>query len=403
MMIRRCYRDHWWFWLVREPLAAAMRLLAVVNGIRPKDYAARNPECRGCIRFIKAELEIRSAVFRFLNGFIGPRFRKLRDSMLEEKDFAEAKKHAAEMMALLAETEAHPPDLIRPDYMDEEFEPSPELDIPIEGSRNNLSIPPDLLRDEEDDGEDFFPPAPKSGARLMLPALLPVSAGLHVAVFLFFVFFVTLPEIPLSGDPGDPDLEISWATLLGGGAEPETPEETLLEPETPPEPEPEPEPLPEPEPDDAPEALKAPEEKPPPPEKKKPPKKQLARKNQTPEPGAAKAPPGPGSPDGHSLKGGGGSGVKGEGSAVWKAVSVPKPAYADTSAAAGEQGQCVVRVTVLPSGQIGGVDLVKSSGFGRLDQAALAAARRIQFKLNGPRPAHSVTVKVPYRFSLKNR
>lgn len=106
MMIRRCYRAHWWFRLAREPLAAAMRILAALNGIRAKDYAARNPECRGCIRFIKAELEIRSATFRFLNGWIGPRFRKLRDSMLEEKDFAEAKKHAAEMMALLAENEA---------------------------------------------------------------------------------------------------------------------------------------------------------------------------------------------------------------------------------------------------------------------------------------------------------
>lgn len=298
---------------------------------------------------------------------------------------------------MMKETEAHPPDLIRPDYMDEEFEPSSELDIPIEGSLDILAVPPDLRLDDEDDAPDFFPPAQASGARFMLPALLPVSAGLHIAVFVFFVFFVTLPEIPLSGDPGDPDLEISWVTLLGGGAEPDA----LLEPETPPEPEPEP--LPEPDPADAPEPLKAPEEKPPPPEKKKPPKKQAARKNPAPGPDAANAPPGPGSPDGRSIKGGGGSGVKVGGQAVWKAVSVPKPAYTDASAAAGEQGQCVVRVTVLPSGQVGGVDLVKSSGFGRLDQSALAAARRIQFKLNGPRPAHSVTVKVPYRFNLKNR
>jgi len=101
MMIRRCYRAHWWFRLVREPLVAGMRLLALVNGIRPKDYAAKNPECHGCLRFIKAELEIRSATFRFLNGLIGRKFRTLRDSMLEEKDFAEARQHAAEMMALL--------------------------------------------------------------------------------------------------------------------------------------------------------------------------------------------------------------------------------------------------------------------------------------------------------------
>lgn len=105
-MIRRCYKAHWWFRLVREPLVAGMRLLAVVNGILPKDYAAGNPECHGCLRFIKAELEVRSATFRFLNGLIGLKFRTLRDSMLEENDFIAARKRAAEMMALLAEHEA---------------------------------------------------------------------------------------------------------------------------------------------------------------------------------------------------------------------------------------------------------------------------------------------------------
>jgi len=297
-----------------------------------------------------------------------------------------------------------PPDIVRPGYMDEEFEPPAELDIPIEGSLDTLAVPPDLQPDEDDE-EKFFPEPKKRLSRFLLPALMPVSAGLHVAVFLFFVFFVTLPEIPLSGDPGDPDLEISWVTLLGGGIEPETPED-LQEPETPPEPEPEPEPepRPEPEPADEPEPLQVKAEKPPPPpEKKKPPKKQAAKKKTAPKGGAPNAPPGPGSPDGQSRRGGGGSGVKGGGAAVWKAVSVPKPAYPDASFSAGEQGQCIVRVTVLPSGQVGGVALVKSSGYARLDQSALAAARRISFRLNGPRPAHSVTVKVPYRFNLRNR
>lgn len=305
----------------------------------------------------------------------------------------------------MRETDALPPDIVRPDYMDEEFQPPKELDIPIAGSLEELAVPPDLRPDEGDDQEDFFPPAPKRGLRFLLPALLPVSAGLHVAVVLFFVFFVSLPEILLSGDPGDPDLEVSWVTLLGGGAEPESSED-LLEPETPPEPEPktEPEPLPEPAPADEPEALQVKKETPPPPpDKKKPPQKQAAKKKSAPKGGAPNAPPGPGSPDGQSRRGGGGAGIKGGGGAVWKAVSVPKPAYSDASAAANEQGQCIVRVTVLPSGQVGGVALVKSSGYARLDQSALAAARRIRFQLNGPRPAHSVTVKVPYRFNLKNR
>lgn len=103
LLIRRCYGGHWWFRLLREPLAAGMRLLALVNGIRARDYAAANPRCRGCLRFVKAELELRSAAFRFLNRLIGPQFRTLRDSMLEEKDFAEAKREAVEMMAVLNE------------------------------------------------------------------------------------------------------------------------------------------------------------------------------------------------------------------------------------------------------------------------------------------------------------
>lgn len=307
----------------------------------------------------------------------------------------EADKKGGKAEPMMTETDLLPPDIVRPGYMEEDFVPPAELDIPIEGSLDALAVPPDLRRDEADDEEDFFPQPPKSLSRFLLPALLPASFGLHLAVFLFLLFFVSLPEIHLAGDPGDPDLEISWVTLLGGGAEPEAPAESLPA-ETPPEPEPEPA--------DEPEALQVKEDKPPPPpEKKKPPPKQAPRKEPTPKSGAAKAPPGPGSPEGQSRTGGGGSGIQGGGAAVWKAVSVPKPAYPDASFAAGEQGQCLIRVTVLPSGQVGGVALVKSSGYSRLDQAALAAARRIQFRLNGARPAHSVMVKVPYRFNLRSR
>jgi len=93
----------------------------------------------------------------------------------------------------------------------------------------------------------------------------------------------------------------------------------------------------------------------------------------------------------------------GDGEAVWKAARVPKPAYPEASVAAREQGRCVVRVTVLPSGEVGGAVLLNSSGYPRLDSSALAAARLIRFKLHGPRPpTHAVTVRVPYRFSLKN-
>ena len=107
-------------------------------------------------------------------------------------------------------------------------------------------------------------------------------------------------------------------------------------------------------------------------------------------------------PEGESTTGGGGSGLKG-GESTWKAVSVPTPAYPETSVSNREEGRVVLRVEVTPSGSVGGVSLLQSSGYPRLDSSAMAAARRIRFKLSGPQPSRTVTVKVPYRFSLKNR
>ena len=45
---------------------------------------------------MKAELEEKSAVFRFLDTLIGPHFKKLRDSMLQPEEFQEAKRIAAD-------------------------------------------------------------------------------------------------------------------------------------------------------------------------------------------------------------------------------------------------------------------------------------------------------------------
>jgi hypothetical protein len=47
---------------------------------------------------MKAELEVKSPTFRVFNGYIGPGFRSLRDSMLKQEELAEAKRIAAEAM-----------------------------------------------------------------------------------------------------------------------------------------------------------------------------------------------------------------------------------------------------------------------------------------------------------------
>ena len=98
LLIRRCYGKHWWFRAVREPLVCGMRVLAWWNGIDARSHGVRNPECRGCVRFMKAELEEKSPSFNLLNKYMGPRFKSVRDSMLTKKDFDEAKRRAQEMM-----------------------------------------------------------------------------------------------------------------------------------------------------------------------------------------------------------------------------------------------------------------------------------------------------------------
>ena len=107
-LIRKCYAEHWWFPLAREPLVAGMRFLGRVNGLKADRYAPGHPECQGCLRFLKAELEEKSGAFRLLNRFIGPWFIKLRNAQLDEADLEAAKEHAREMM-LLMDTQEHQP------------------------------------------------------------------------------------------------------------------------------------------------------------------------------------------------------------------------------------------------------------------------------------------------------
>ena len=98
MLARLVCLRHWWFALVREPLLLGMRILAWSHNIDARSHRVRNPECRGCIRFMKAGLEEKSPTFRFLNELIGRRFSELRDTRLTQAERDEAKRFARDAM-----------------------------------------------------------------------------------------------------------------------------------------------------------------------------------------------------------------------------------------------------------------------------------------------------------------
>ena len=98
MLARIVYRRHWWFPLVREPLIMGMRFLARWNHIDARSHAVRNHECKGCIRFMKTDLEQMSPTFRFINSLIGDRFNNLRNSLLTQAELDDAKRFAKDVM-----------------------------------------------------------------------------------------------------------------------------------------------------------------------------------------------------------------------------------------------------------------------------------------------------------------
>ena len=100
MLARIVCRRYWWFPLVREPLLLGMRVLAWRHGIDARSHGVSNPECRGCIRFMKAELEDKSPTFRVLNNLVGTRFTTLRDTRITQAERDEAKRFAREAMDL---------------------------------------------------------------------------------------------------------------------------------------------------------------------------------------------------------------------------------------------------------------------------------------------------------------
>jgi protein TonB len=84
-------------------------------------------------------------------------------------------------------------------------------------------------------------------------------------------------------------------------------------------------------------------------------------------------------------------------------ASSPSPEYPAISKRLGEQGRVILRVRVLASGEPGEVRLHKSSGFDRLDAAAMAAMMQTRFNPARARWGRAVDswVTLPIEYVLK--
>lgn len=79
----------------------------------------------------------------------------------------------------------------------------------------------------------------------------------------------------------------------------------------------------------------------------------------------------------------------------------PKPVYPRASQRRGERGRVVLRVLISPEGSVLSADVRQSSGYGRLDEAAIEAMRGARFRPyteNGV--AYKALVDIPFDFVL---
>lgn len=179
---------------------------------------------------------------------------------------------------------------------------------------------------------------------------------------------------------------------------------------TPPAPKPEPKPVP-PKPTPKP-VPKPPPPKPAPPPPEPAPPSETALSQPAPEPAPAPAPapatsqPPSGKPEPSDRTAAPQAPVSNEPKLVGRIEYLgapPMPEYPRTSKRLGEEGKVLVRLLINTRGLVDKATLEKSSGFNRLDEAALDAARRGRFKPyteNGM--AIAAIAIVPFDFTLRN-
>ncbi len=80
----------------------------------------------------------------------------------------------------------------------------------------------------------------------------------------------------------------------------------------------------------------------------------------------------------------------------------PKPIYPQEAKQRGVQGEVTLRVEVLRSGQVGQIEIRKSSGYEILDRSALATVKQWQF-VPAKRGKESIPlwVNIPIKFRIE--
>lgn len=243
-------------------------------------------------------------------------------------------------------------------------------------------------------------------------------AGLHFAVLGIILAAPKKTELALPESMEIQFVEIG-PEIIDTAPEPEPVEEVVppepepevipepepeIQPEPEPEVEPEPEPEPEPPPEPEPEAITPPEPPPPPPKPKPKPKPKPAPKPKpveapvkpvAPPSGAAatvatpKAPaPVPDDRPRHISR-------------VDYLGKRPSPEYPRASLRRGEKGRVVVRVLISPQGSVVNATVQSSSGYERLDESAVRAAKTARFKPyteNGV--AYPALADIPFDFVI---
>jgi periplasmic protein TonB len=82
-------------------------------------------------------------------------------------------------------------------------------------------------------------------------------------------------------------------------------------------------------------------------------------------------------------------------------LSCPPPSYPPASIRDGEEGQVLVRMQIAATGRVCAVEVVHSSGFPRLDEAAVSAVRAWRFApMTDGRSSVKVQIEHPLAFQL---
>lgn len=272
----------------------------------------------------------------------------------------------------------------------------------------------------------FMPSDKKSGWSTSSNSSLSVRLGagvvvvaLHAAVAGAMLSTQEVAPVPPESQPIM--VSVVEAPVPQVAKAPDTPEppKPEVQPPAPPEPQvqPEPDPAPpekaEPEPEPEPVIEKPPVPAPKPKPKPKPqPKPKPHPVKETPPPKPVEQPPAPPSPPAGTPDGATTTQAPRQGPPRDQPVTVsnieylgpgPAPVYPMASKRRREEGRVTVLVVIDTQGTIEKATVVSSSGFPRLDEAALDALRRVRFKpytRNGV--AYTVQARIPFDFNIRN-